>query len=538
MKRMPQLGRTIAWVVGVAALVVLRPTLPAAQVQGCPPGLPATPRPAPFFVASPDCQGWVPNDHPLAVGSPERRLPPEPPPSGPPMTPGVRAFAERGDIRDLPPLLKGRLLELAARPHTYEPMTVFSEADDPGFLVQFYNVDTTGFQPNIFTTTIPGINDGTKPTATGPNGDLPTIGTIRVVLEPKPGLPTDPNDPRAFLDMFTDVSGLFVINNESGWYEGWVIRDIKVPVIAPPRANGRAQYGTITPEDAAKNAGIGTGNNAIPGRFATTDGKDFRPFSVNDVFPEIQSNGVPIPVSLGTFNALQQSDIHAYWEFNPGTNFIFPHYELPFTGGTPGSFANRMLGGITSIVPGSGPAGTGPRPFESIQGGNDPLLYGDDPNNPRDPDRAEVSSLNDINRPMPPNPANLETRLRFIPSRLTEEILFDVMLRTASFEPSVTNVGMRFFLSEAYQTSLIDQNNDGVLSFQEVNIHGTSDGQPNTRLYLPITAFNRYAMTRELNDGLLAPRFAPGQRGYTVAGDLVLVPGRPTASVPRDADDR
>ncbi len=258
------------------------------------------------------------------------------------MTPGLRAFAERGDIRALPPLLKGRLLELAARPHTYEPMTVFSEADDPGFLVQFYNVDTTGFQPNIFTTTIPGINDGTKPTATGPNGDLPTIGTIRVVLEPKPGLPTDPNDPRAFIDMFTDVSGLFVINNEAGWYEGWVIRDIKVPVIAPPRANGRAQYGTITPEDAAKNAGIGTGNNAIPGRFATTDGKDFRPFSVNDVFPEIQSNGVPIPVSLGTFNALQQSDIHAYWEFNPGTNFIFPHYELPFTGGTPGSFVNRM----------------------------------------------------------------------------------------------------------------------------------------------------------------------------------------------------
>jgi len=35
-----------------------------------------------------------------------------------------------------------------------------------------------------------------------------------VVLELKPGLPTNPNDPKAFLDVFTDISPLFVINNE------------------------------------------------------------------------------------------------------------------------------------------------------------------------------------------------------------------------------------------------------------------------------------------------------------------------------------
>lgn len=449
------------------------------------------------------------------------------------------AFLRRGDIRQLPFALQLRLLRIAARPHSYLPLTVFSEADDPSRLFQYYAIDTRGFEPNVFTATIPGINDGTKPTATGPNGDLPTIGAIRLVLEPKPGLPTDPNDPRAFIDIFTDVSGLFVINNESGWYEGWMIRDIKVPRIAAPRANGRAQYGTMTQADAAANAMRGDGNNAVPGRFVTTDGNRFRPFSAADRFPEIQSNGVPIPVSLGTFNSLQQSDIHAYWEFNPGTNFIFPHYELPFTGGTPGSFANRMPGGITSIVPGSGPAGTGPRPFQSILNGNDPLIYGDNPNNPRDPDRAEVSSLDDFNRPMLPNPANLETRLRFIPSRLTEEVLFDVMVRRASFEPTITNVGQRFFLAMAYEIALIDQNTDGVLSFQEVNINGTSDGgQPNTRLYLAATAFNRYAMTRELNDGLLAPRFGPGQRGYVLAGDLVPVNPSVPASVPQDADNR
>ena len=108
---------------------------------------------------------------------------------------------------------------------------------------------------------MPGINDGTKPTATGPNGQLRTIGSVRVTLEPKPGLPTDPNDVRAAIDLFTDISGLFVINNESGWYEGWMIHDLRVPRIAPPRANGRAQYGTITPEDAAAIRAVGSHNN-------------------------------------------------------------------------------------------------------------------------------------------------------------------------------------------------------------------------------------------------------------------------------------
>ncbi|HKD43989.1 MAG TPA: hypothetical protein VKB87_27145, partial [Myxococcaceae bacterium] len=46
----------------------------------------------------------------------------------------LREFIRRGDIRQLPPLLKGRLLELAARPHTFLPITAFSEADEPSQL--------------------------------------------------------------------------------------------------------------------------------------------------------------------------------------------------------------------------------------------------------------------------------------------------------------------------------------------------------------------------------------------------------------------
>src|SRR5207247_4200674 len=65
-----------------------------------------------------------------------------------------------------------------------------------------------------------------------------------VVLEPKPGKPTDPNDVRATIDVFTDISGLFVINNESGWYEAWLIHDLRVPGVALARSDESAQFGT------------------------------------------------------------------------------------------------------------------------------------------------------------------------------------------------------------------------------------------------------------------------------------------------------
>ena len=92
----------------------------------------------------------------------------------------LQQFLQRGDIRRLPPLLKVRLLELAARPHTFMPSTAFSEADRPSQLFQYYLLDTLHFQANVFTATIPGINDGTEPTsANAANGGLPTIGSDR-----------------------------------------------------------------------------------------------------------------------------------------------------------------------------------------------------------------------------------------------------------------------------------------------------------------------------------------------------------------------
>ena len=60
----------------------------------------------------------------------------------------------------------------------------------------------------------------------------------------------------------------------------------------------------------------------------------------------------------------------------------------------------------------------------------------------------------------------------------------------------------------------------------------------NERLYLGATAFNRFAVTRELNVGLLAPRFSPSQRAWVLSGNFVHVNPAVAASIPRDGDDR
>jgi hypothetical protein len=438
----------------------------------------------------------------------------------------VATVSGRGDIVNLPAPLTERLARLADRPHSVLPLQVYAEADGSSQLFQYYLLDTAGFEPNVFTTLIPGINDTAQLTVTGGNCGLPTIGAVRVVLEPKPGLPTDPNNPRAFIDIFTDISGLFVINNESGWYEGWMIHDLTVPNVAPPRPDdGHAQFGTITAADAAVLKAMGSGNN-VPGNIFTADGKAVRLPSVFDHFPDVQTNVVPLYLSMGAYNSLQQSDAHAYWEFNYlGTNWIHPLYELPFTGGfpdgfgeIPDAFTDGEIGKLQSIVPGSGPRGVK----------NDPAVVGDNPNLPRDPDKFD----GDID-------AQREFRQRTIPSGLAKEIFLDVYERRASFEPGTQNLQRRLFDAYAAEVARVDTNGDGIVSAVEGDIDTPSDGfDNNERLFLPPTVFNRFAVTREINDGLLAPRFSPSQRAWIVTGVLVPVQPAVSASAGRDGDDR
>jgi hypothetical protein len=436
-----------------------------------------------------------------------------------------QAVLNRGDVRDLPDPLRNRLADLAARPHSQLPTQAYAEADQPSQLFQYYLLDTNNFEPNPFTSTIAGVNDTAMLTATGPDCGLTTIASVRAVLEPKPDLPTDPNDVRAFIDVFTDVAGLFVINNESGWYEGWMIHDLRVAPVAAPLAGGRTPFGTITAADAAALQTMGTHHN-VPGEILTVDGNAVHLPNSTDHFPDRQTNVVPIQLSMGAWNTLQQSDGHAYWEFNYTTNWIHPLYELPFTGGIPGTFEAGQIGALQSIIPGSGPSGVK----------NDPVRYGDNPNNkgvlqasgPRDPDKFDAD-----------DDAQREFRQRFIPSGLANEIFLDVYERVTSFEPGVADFKKRLFDAYAVEVARVDTNGDGVISAAEGDVDSASDGfADNARLFIPATQFNRFAVTREINDGLLAPRFAPSQKAWVLSGTLVPVSPAVPASTGRDGDDR
>jgi hypothetical protein len=464
----------------------------------------------------------------LAMGILSNAYAEQPPP---PCHPNPNAAADRltitnrGDIAKLPDPLKDRLERLADRGHTYLPLQVFAEADKPSELFQYYLLDTEGFEPNVFTTIFPGVNDTVQLTATGGNCGLPTVGAVRVVLEPKPGLPTDPHNPKAFIDVFTDISPLFVINNESGWYEGWMIHDLVVPGTAAPRRDGHAQFGKLTEEDAEELREMGRHQN-VAGALFTTDGNAVHFPSKSDHFPDRQTNLVSIYESMGAYNALQQSDVHSYWEFNYlGTNWIHPLYELPFTGGfpdnfgkAPDSFQDGEIGKLQSIVPGSGPRGIR----------NDPRVVGDNPNLPRDPDKFDGTV--DSQR---------EFRQRGIPSGLANEVYLDVYARPVSFEPGVKNLQRRLFDAYAAEVARVDTNHDGIISAPEGDPDTASDGFTNNfRLYLPATSFNRFAVTREINDGLLAPRFAPSQRAWVLSGFRVAVSPVIPASEGRDTDDR
>src|SRR6185369_3107014 len=222
--------------------------------------------------------------------------------------------------------------------------------------------DTKGFEANPFTKLFQGVNDQAQLTATGFDCGLSTIGAVRLVVEPKPGLPTDPEDVGAFIDIFTDISGVFVINNESGWYEGWMIHDLVVAPVEKPDRNGHPKFSTITAQDAELLAAMGSGNN-VPGKIFTVDGNAPHFPNPGDHFPDRVTNVVPLQLSMGAYNALQQADAHNYWEFNYQTNWIHPLYELPFAGGFPDRFSTQPadtfrdgeIGLLQSIVPGDEP---------------------------------------------------------------------------------------------------------------------------------------------------------------------------------------
>jgi hypothetical protein len=457
-----------------------------------------------------------------------------PPPCHP--TTCTPRFCKRGDIAPLGDHkatrpLQDRLATLACSPRSIAPLQTFAEAAEQSQLFMYYLLDSTGFQPSVFTTQIKDVNDQAMLTVFGSNCGVSTIGSVRLALEPKPGLPTDPDDPRAFIDVFTDIRGLFVINNESGWYEGWMIHDLRVAPSTPKGQRGPAPIGMITHDDAVLLAKMGSGNNKTPGAFFTVDGEAPHAPSPNDKFPDRVTNLVPMNLSMGAYNALQQADAHNYWEFNYTTNWIHPLYELPFAGGFPDrsptdpahTYTDGKICAMGSIVPGNEPASNDRSPQLAV-------AFGDNPDLPRDPDKfdADVDSQR-------------EFRERFVPSGIAREVMLNVFERLASFEPDEHNLQQRLFDGYKAAVALVDTNGDGIISAAEGDVDTKNPNCPhgdNACIYLPPRAYNRFAVTREINDGLLGPRFAPSTRGWVLSGNQVTGFKQFGASEGRDSDDR
>jgi hypothetical protein len=121
-------------------------------------------------------------------------------------------------------------------------------------------------------------------------------------------------------------------------------------------------------------------------------------------------------------------------------------------------------------------------------------------------------------------------------SGLANEIYLDVYERPASFEPNVRNPQQRLFDAYAAEVKRVSGNDDGIITAAQGDIDTPTDGfADNSRPHLPPTAFNRFA---EINDGLLAPHFAPNQRTWVLSGVRVPVSPVVDAWTGRDADDR
>jgi hypothetical protein len=238
---------------------------------------------------------------------------------------------------------------------------------------------------------------------------------------------------------------------------------------------------------------------------------------------------------MGAYNSLQQSDAHNYWEFNYQTNWIHPLYELPFAGGFPDDDPNQPadtyrdgeIGALQSIVPGNS-AGENRNRARAV-------AFGDNPDSPRDPDRfdSEVD-------------AQREFRERFVPSGIANEAFLNAFERLSSFEPGEHNLQRRLLDGYRAAVALVDTNHDGIVSAQEGDIDTENPNCPpsaegvrdNTCIFLLPRTFNRFAVTREINDGLLAPRFAPSTRGWVLSGKVVNNFTPFGASSQEDSDDR
>jgi hypothetical protein len=84
------------------------------------------------------------------------------------------------NLRARPPRWRDEYSGSAAR-------SAFNEADGADQLFQYYLLDTTGFEPNVFTTLFPEVNDRLQLTVTGASCGRPTVGACEWRWNPSLG---------------------------------------------------------------------------------------------------------------------------------------------------------------------------------------------------------------------------------------------------------------------------------------------------------------------------------------------------------------
>jgi hypothetical protein len=103
--------------------------------------------------------------------------------------------------------------------------------------------------------------------------------------------------------------------------------------------------------------------------------------------------------------------------------------------------------------------------------------------------------------------------MRFIPAASRTRSISTSSSGVASFEPDWRRLVQRINDAYAKEVARVDQDRDGVISAVEGDVDsGQRRVRDNARLFLPATRYDRFAVTREINDGMLAPRFANSQR--------------------------
>ena len=379
------------------------------------------------------------------------------------------AVAARGDVAKLPQPLKDRLVRLADRPTPSRRSRRSPRRTSPSQLFQYYLLDTTGLRAQRLhrrrsRRQRPGDahRDRRQLRPADDRRRAPGASSRSRACRPIP------NDPRAFIDVFTDISRLFVINNESGWYEGWMIHDLARRARRPRRdATATRSSARSLPADADALAQT-MGQRQQRARQRSSRRRRAA------ALPE-RERSLPRPrrpTSCRSSSAwARTTPCSRATRTRTGSSTTRPTGSTRSTScRSPAASRRRRLRRLRTArsarcsrsCPGSGPAGVDEQARS---------CYGDNPNLP--------ARSRQVRRRRSTRSASSASASSRAASR--NEIFLDVYERLASFEPG-SPFPQRLFDAYAAEVARVDTNGDGIISAVEGrHRHARRTASPTTR---------------------------------------------------------